>query len=130
MPAARRSRHGIEFVHVSTPCRFARIVRGMDRSVVADTGVLKPFVSCRAVFLSEERPKECAIDLAQSLGRKALIGTHRRIWPWRNDSGEGRLSGRGVWTTLDVRKRRIDARTNILNGHGHSKSLRIQVATS
>jgi hypothetical protein len=68
MPTARASGHGIKFVHVPTPGQLARTVRGLNRAVVADTAVLKRFVSSHTVLLSEERPKECAIDLPQAIG--------------------------------------------------------------
>jgi hypothetical protein len=68
MPTARASGHGIELVHIPTPGQLSRIVRALNRAVVADTTVLKRFVSSRAVLLSEERSKEGAIDLVQALG--------------------------------------------------------------
>ncbi len=81
MPTARAPGHGIKLVHVPTPGQLSRIVRGLNRAVVADTTVLKRFVSSRTVLLSEERPKEHAIDLAQAPGRGALIGVCRRDLP-------------------------------------------------
>jgi hypothetical protein len=81
MPTARASRHGVKLVHVPTPGQLARTVRRLNRAVVADTTVLKCFVSSRAVLLSKERSKECAIDLAQALGQEALIGVCRRDLP-------------------------------------------------
>jgi hypothetical protein len=81
MPTARATRHSVKLVHVPTPGQLARTVRRLNRAVVADATVLKCFVSCHAVLLSEERPKECAIDLAQALGQEALIGVRRRELP-------------------------------------------------
>jgi hypothetical protein len=68
MPTARGSGHGIKLVHVPTPGQFARTIGGLHRAVVADTAVLKRFVSSHTVLLPEERPKEYAIDLPQAIG--------------------------------------------------------------
>jgi hypothetical protein len=81
MPTARAPGHGIKLVHVPTPGQLSRIVRGLNRAVVADTTVLKRFVSSRTVLLSEEWPKEHAIDLAQAPGRGASIGVCWRDLP-------------------------------------------------
>ena len=76
MPTPRESRQSIELVHIPAPGQLARVCRGLNRAVVADAPVLKRFVSSSAVLLSEERPKECAIDLAQ-----ALVGICREALP-------------------------------------------------
>jgi hypothetical protein len=120
MPTARASRHGVKLVHVPAPGQFAFMARRLKRAVVADAAVLKCPIPARAVLFPEERPKECAINLVQALVQQALIEGCRSNLPYRDNSGgEGRRFGRRVRTAHDLRKLGVNAKEEIVNGHGY-----------
>jgi hypothetical protein len=118
MPTACAPGHGIKLVHVATTGQFAPIIRRLNQSVVADTIILQRFVSCPAVLLSEEGPKEDAIDLVQALVREGLAGGCRwgGLFDLNDHGGKGWPFGRSARTNPVV-QRRCD-----INGHGYPPS--------
>jgi len=124
VPTACASGHGIKLVHVATTGQFSLIICRLNQAVVANTIILQRFVSSPTVLLSEERPKEDAIDLVQALVREALAGGRRRggLFDLNDHGVNSRPFGRGARTKPVVQRRRDINTGNKTNGHGYPPS--------
>jgi hypothetical protein len=124
MPTTYASGHGIKFVHVATTGQFAPIIGKLNQAVVADTIILQRFVACPAVLLSEERPKEDAINLVQALVREPLAGGCRRrgLFDLNDHGGKGQPFGRSARINPVVRRRRNINTGTRTNGQGYPPS--------
>jgi hypothetical protein len=124
MPTAYASGHGIKLVHVATTGQFAPIIGKLNQAVVANAIIFQRFVACPAVLLSEERPKEHAIDLVQALVREALAGGCRRrgLLDLNDHGGKGQPFGRSARINPVVRRRRNIDTGNRTNGQGYPPS--------
>jgi hypothetical protein len=116
MPTTGASGHGVELVHIPATRQLAPVRRRLNRAVVPDTSIFQRFVSCRAVLLPEERPKENAIDFAT-----ALVWVGGRHLPQPHDGGAESLGfvRCSIRTAPGVRRRRINTRSKVANSHGY-----------